>query len=155
MNTCTDCSATYAASSAMVAYTGKVFQMGPSTVKVLGRITRNSGAPLEGREGYAYTIELTDENNKKNVREVFMFSSEGKDKDYTLVDFVAVGAEGDNFYKTPRAQRWSDDPVTPEIKEALDLFDHPSKAKKKHDIGNEARARLCAGGCAPHQYKPS
>jgi hypothetical protein len=118
------------------------FEMSKPTIKVLERKERLSGLPLEGREGYSYTVELTDEAGKKTFREIYMFCSEGNKRNYNLIDFVAVGAEGDKFDQTPAKERWADDVViTPEIKEALDLFDHPSKAKDKYELdGAAARA---------------
>ena len=157
MNSLTDFYTAPAPNLAQVVLLNDASQMSEPTIKVLKSEERHHPEQkLWGREGFAYTVELTDESGKKSVRELYMFCSEGSEKNYNLVDFVAIGAEGDNFYKKANAQRWGDETVTSEIKEALDLFDHPSKAKKKHDLnGDEARARLRAAGRPTTQCKPN
>ncbi len=98
---------------------------------------------LYGREGIAYTVELTDEQGKATVREIYMPCTEGCNRDYEVVGFVKRGAEGDNFYKTPFKERWADEEVTPEIKEALKISAKLTpQEKQERDLGPEARARI-------------
>ena len=100
---------------------------------------------LYGREGLAYTVELTDEQGKTTLREIYMPCSEGCNRDYECVGFVKIGAEGENFYKTPYKERWSNDEVTPEIKEALRISAKLTpQEKQERDLGPEARARVAA-----------
>lgn len=156
MNSLTDFYTASAPDLAQVVLLNDASQMSEPTIKVLERNERCSGLPLEGREGHSYTVELTDKAGTKQIREIYMLCEEGSKKNYEFLHFVAVGAEGDKFYETPRAERWTKEEITPAIKEALDLFDHPSKAKKKHDLnGDEARARLCLVGRQTTQCKPN
>ena len=100
---------------------------------------------LQGREGYSYTVELTDKQGKNTLREVYMFCSEGSKKDYDMVAFVKIGAEGENFYKLRSTERWANDEVTPEIKEALRISAKLTpQEKQERDLGPEARARIAA-----------
>lgn len=156
MNALTNAYLTSAKDPALVVLLNDASQMSEPTIKVTNCQERNSGLPLEGREGYAYTIELTDQAGKKTVRELYMVCSEGYEPNYNFLHFVAVGAEGDNFYKTHRSKRWTKEEITPEIRDAVYLFDNPPKTKKKHDLnGDEARARLCLVGRSTTQCKPN
>lgn len=157
MNALTKTYLTPADDLALVVLLNDASQMSEPTIEVIGcKELSNPRIKLAGRDGYVYTVALTDKDEQKTVREIYMTCSEGDKPNYDYLHFIAPEAEGDKFFKTQRSKRWSDDIITPEIRKAIYLFDHPAEAKKKHELdGDAAHARLRVVGRPRTEYKPN
>jgi hypothetical protein len=108
------------------------------------RVDPNDGI---GRpEGISYTIRMPNGIE----REVFLFMDESAVPDYRCMRFVQQGAEGDNFYTTPRKHRFTNEPITQAVMNAVQEFDESQDAKKKIEAEptgrgtNPARIRQAA-----------
>lgn len=118
------------------------------TPKVIDRITRSPPDVAFGQpEGYSYSVQMP---NNGGLREVFMLhDAEVGILDYRYMHFVAQGSEGDNFYKTPRKNRFTGEVVTAAIVNAAREYDNdPDNFKKK--IGIEPTEPNGAPGA--HRY---
>lgn len=99
-------------------------------IKVLGVETRYDpqGGGLRGRDGFAYDVLYNGER-----REIFMSSESGSWKNYydNSLSFVKTGYERENFYTVLSPERWSEEEVTKEIREALKAFDELPRSEQK------------------------
>ena len=148
---------TPAADPAQVVLLNDASQMSEPSVEVLScKEISNPRLKLSGRDGYVYTVALTDKDEQKTVREIYMTCSEGHAPNYDYLHFIAPEAEGDKFYKAHRSKRWTKEEISPDIKKAIYLFDNPEDAKKKHEMnGDEAHAHLRVVGRPRTEYKPN
>lgn len=118
-------------------------------LQTIGSITRfPPDAGSEGPEGFSYTLRMP----TGATREVFLFHDVGTPLtvEPQYMSLVALGAEGDNFYNTPRKSRFTNEAVTQDMVEAVRTFNVSEDVKKKFEDGpaglegNSRRVRQAA-----------
>lgn len=80
-------------------------------------------------DGFSYSVKMSD----NVVREVFV--SHGPDStkiNYENLKFVSRPSEGDSFYKSSRRERFTNESVTPDLKDAIIAFDNNPLVSKKN-----------------------
>lgn len=122
-----------------------------NVLTVLNRIERTDpDLSLEWREGYSYAVHKEDGAE----REVYMFCEAGEKKDYNALKLVSKGSEGDAFYKTPLAQRFTQETVSEDLMNALQEYDVLQSQFKKIPNLPEAVPHNCAGAKPAVDLKP-